>query len=62
MAEKGENLMRSEWKVKGLPDGIRVAEGIFEKVSVAAKAAFKRAVAVDSLQKLVIDPFKKIEE
>ena len=46
----------------GLPDRIRVAEGILEKVSVAAKAAFKRAVAVDSLQKVVIEPLKKFEE
>ena len=61
-AEQVDKIIKAGPEPKGLADRIRVAEGILEKVSVAAKAAFKRAVAVDSLQKLVIDPLKKFEE
>ena len=61
-AEQVAQIIKPGLEPKGLADRIRVVEGILEKVSVAAKAAFKRAVAADSLQKLVIEPLKKFEE
>ena len=61
-AEQVDKIIKAGPEPKGLADRIRVVEGILEKVSVAAKAVFNRAVAVDSLQKLVIEPLKKFEE